>query len=440
MALCRHNYLTLVRWSSNGSLAQVSDSWALAMVNHERSFRAACFSSSSSFLIFDYKTGWKHCWSGFKCFILRKRSKDQKRKVHFNVESTLAETGVPNQSFALNIVDLLSVFPPGVDAPPPSPEAFRTAAQTDRSARPLSANLYTAFSEQIDDTGDQQVSQINDIEDDACNGSFLLNDTLVTPPLISTLTSASTTPLSTASYTPPPELAHLTTPPSPDVPFAKLVGPSFTENNGSLTEDDDHFHPYRSPLIYLQLMDCLYPCSPTDQMVKFNSGASSSELTTSPERVSCGDKESYSLHVANEYCPSAIEACLKGLNIETSFSGMPISQVKLSDICSQRELNPSAEIFGVCGENSRRSSHFVRGSCSYHCERKQKVGEGDRATTSAQLSAKFRDQEEAFERTQRKSNHVEPKAQWIVERGRKLEQLIQRMQSIASFKLILLRC
>lgn len=109
-------------------------------------------------------------------------------------------------------------------------------------------------------------------------GPYAHETALVSPPVFSTFTTAP----STAPFTPPPELAaQFTRPSSPDVPFAKLLASSFTEQRLSVSgkrepEPPYSASPFASPDYYqqdqnqqddLQVAYQLYPGSPLGRMI-----------------------------------------------------------------------------------------------------------------------------------------------------------------------------
>lgn len=99
-------------------------------------------------------------------------------------------------------------------------------------------------------------------------GPYAHETQLVSPPVFSTFT----TEPSTAPFTPPPESVHLTTPSSPEVPFARLLDP--TNQNGGVGQ--------RFPLSHYEFQSYqLYPGSPVGQLISPSSGISGSG-TSSP--------------------------------------------------------------------------------------------------------------------------------------------------------------
>ncbi len=112
-------------------------------------------------------------------------------------------------------------------------------------------------------------------------GPYAHETALVSPPVFS---SATTAP-STAPFTPPPELAaHLTTPSSPDVPFAKLLASSFCDQHelarqpkvpystSSFPSPED----YHSQQDNLQAAYQLYPGSPLARLISPTGGTGAS--------------------------------------------------------------------------------------------------------------------------------------------------------------------
>ena len=104
-------------------------------------------------------------------------------------------------------------------------------------------------------------------------GPYAHETQLVSPPVFSTFT----TEPSTAPLTPPPELAHITTPSSPDVPFAHFLSSSVDLKNGGktnyVTAND------------LQAAYSLYPGSPASSLISPISRNSGDGLSSSfPER------------------------------------------------------------------------------------------------------------------------------------------------------------
>ncbi|XP_065881903.1 uncharacterized protein At1g76660 isoform X2 [Euphorbia lathyris] len=150
---------------------------------------------------------------------------------------------------------------PSLLAPPSSPASFSNSALPSTAQSPscflsLSANSPGGPSNAMFATG-----------------PYAHETQLVSPPVFSTFT----TEPSTAPLTPPPELAHLTTPSSPDVPFAQFLSSSAnlknTEKNNYISAND------------LQATYSLYPGSPASSLISPKSRISADCLSSSfPER------------------------------------------------------------------------------------------------------------------------------------------------------------
>ncbi|KAK1562685.1 hypothetical protein Q3G72_015758 [Acer saccharum] len=99
-------------------------------------------------------------------------------------------------------------------------------------------------------------------------GPYAHETELVSPPVFSTFT----TEPSTAPFTPPPKPVHLTTPSSPEIPFAQLCDPSlrYSEGGQRFPFSQYEFQSYH-----------LYPGSPVGQLISPSSGISGSG-TSSP--------------------------------------------------------------------------------------------------------------------------------------------------------------
>ncbi|KAK6117056.1 hypothetical protein DH2020_049199 [Rehmannia glutinosa] len=99
-------------------------------------------------------------------------------------------------------------------------------------------------------------------------GPYAHETQLVSPPVFSTFT----TEPSTAPFTPPPESIHLTTPSSPEVPFARLLEPNLRSGEAG----------QRYPLTQYEFQSYqLQPGSPVSHLISPSSGISGSG-TSSP--------------------------------------------------------------------------------------------------------------------------------------------------------------
>ncbi|XP_073012458.1 uncharacterized protein [Typha latifolia] len=137
-------------------------------------------------------------------------------------------------------------------APPSSPASFlqsETSSSAQSPAVPLSFSALSANS--YSPNGPASIFAI---------GPYAHETQLVSPPGFSNFT----TEPSTAPFTPPPEQVHLTTPSSPEVPFAKLLSSLGT----NCKNDGNEFQSYQ-----------LYPGSPIGHLISPSSACSG---TSSP--------------------------------------------------------------------------------------------------------------------------------------------------------------
>ncbi|MQL94830.1 hypothetical protein Taro_027496 [Colocasia esculenta] len=149
---------------------------------------------------------WGGCFSIYWCFGYQKHDK---RVGHaaFVPEPTLPGAGpLPLENSTLPPPPVLPFV-----APPSSPASFFQSEPTSATLSPAGPLSLTALSANAYSPGGP--ASIFAI------GPYANETQLVSPPVFSTFT----TEPSTAPFTPPPEPVHLTTPSSPEVPFAKLL-------------------------------------------------------------------------------------------------------------------------------------------------------------------------------------------------------------------------
>nr|KYP67295.1 Uncharacterized protein At1g76660 family [Cajanus cajan] len=188
------------------------------------------------------KKSWGSWLSTYWCFGHHKNRKRIGHAVHVPDSSTTQAPSIP-LPFA---------------APPSSPASFlhpepSSVAQSPGGILPLtsvSASMYSPSP-----SGPFSIFAI---------GPYTHETQLVSPPVFSTFT----TEPSTAPFTPPPESVHLTTPSSPEVPFAQLLDPK--NRNGETYHYHYDFHSYQ-----------LHPGSPIGQLISPRSAFSASG-TSSP--------------------------------------------------------------------------------------------------------------------------------------------------------------
>ncbi|KAG9128831.1 hypothetical protein Leryth_009590 [Lithospermum erythrorhizon] len=145
---------------------------------------------------------WAGCLGGLSCFGKQKAGKRIVPATRVPEGSTSANQ--PNGAQVAGLNNQATALGPSLLAPPSSPASFSNSALQSTAQSPncfLSANSPGPSSTMF------------------ATGPYAHETQLVSPPVFSTFT----TEPSTAPLTPPPELAHLTTPSSPDVPFAQFL-------------------------------------------------------------------------------------------------------------------------------------------------------------------------------------------------------------------------
>ncbi|XAR64310.1 hypothetical protein NMG60_11024595 [Bertholletia excelsa] len=201
---------------------------------------------------------WGGCWGGLSCFGTQKGGK---RIVPSRIPEANPSANAPNGPQNVGLTNQTTALVPSLLAPPSSPASFSNSALPSTVQSPscflsLSANSPEGPSSTMYATG-----------------PYAHETQLVSPPVFSTFT----TEPSTAPLTPPPELAHLTTPSSPDVPYAQFLSSSMdlkgSEKTGYITAND------------LQATYSLYPGSPASSLISPVSRTSGDCLSASfPER------------------------------------------------------------------------------------------------------------------------------------------------------------
>ncbi|KAM5572424.1 hypothetical protein ABKV19_012469 [Rosa sericea] len=198
------------------------------------------------------KRRWAKGWSVYSCFGFQRH---RKRIGHAVI---LPETSSPggDDPRAENPTQAPSIVLPFV-APPSSPASFLQSEPP--SAMQSPAGFKSSISASMYSPGPASIFAI---------GPYAHETQLVSPPVFSTFT----TEPSTAPFTPPAESVHLTTPSSPEVPFAQLLDPNFRNGEGG----------QRYPLSHYEFQSYqLYPGSPVGQLISPSSGISGSG-TSSP--------------------------------------------------------------------------------------------------------------------------------------------------------------
>ncbi|XP_059442410.1 uncharacterized protein LOC132174761 [Corylus avellana] len=200
------------------------------------------------------KRRWGSCWSVYWCF----GSLKQRKRIGPAV--LVPETTPPgtNVSASENPTQVSAVLLPFV-APPSSPASFLQSEPPSAMQSPAGLLSLTSISASMYSPGPASIFAI---------GPYAHETQLVSPPVFSTFT----TEPSTAPFTPPAESVHLTTPSSPEVPFAELLDPNHRNGEAAQKFPFSHyeFQSYQ-----------LHPGSPVGQLISPSSGISGSG-TSSP--------------------------------------------------------------------------------------------------------------------------------------------------------------
>ncbi|KAK6160789.1 hypothetical protein DH2020_004170 [Rehmannia glutinosa] len=191
--------------------------------------------NSHSHQLYLERKRWGGCLGGLSCF---RKQKGSKRIVPASrIPEGNAVSNQPNGPQPGGLPNQNTGIAPSLFAPPSSPASFSNSALPSTAQSPscfLSANSPGGPSSNMFVTG-----------------PYAHETQLVSPPVFSTFT----TEPSTAPLTPPPELAHLTTPSSPDVPYAHFLSSSANiKSNGKANYND------------LQATYSLYPGSPASTL------------------------------------------------------------------------------------------------------------------------------------------------------------------------------
>ncbi|KAH6827891.1 hydroxyproline-rich glycoprotein family protein [Perilla frutescens var. hirtella] len=167
---------------------------------------------------------WGGCWSGLSCF--GKQNGGKRIVPASRMPEGNSASNQPNGHQAVGLPNQTTGIAPSLYAPPSSPASFSN------SALPSTAQSPSCFLSANSPGGPSSTMYVT--------GPYAHETQLVSPPVFSTFT----TEPSTAPLTPPPELAHLTTPSSPDVPYAHFLSSSAnmknTDKNGYFAANDLH--------------------------------------------------------------------------------------------------------------------------------------------------------------------------------------------------------
>ncbi|KAK8485463.1 hypothetical protein V6N13_046887 [Hibiscus sabdariffa] len=197
---------------------------------------------------------WGGFWSKYWCFGSYKQKKQIGPAVLVS-ETSASHANVPAAEIPTQAPALTLPFV----APPSSPASFLPSESPSATQSPVGLVSLTSISASMYSPGPASIFAI---------GPYAHETQLVSPPVFSTFT----TEPSTAPFTPPPESVHLTTPSSPEVPFAQFLGPNFQfgEAGQRFPVSQYEFQSYQ-----------LQPGSPVGQLISPSSGISGSG-TSSP--------------------------------------------------------------------------------------------------------------------------------------------------------------
>ncbi|KAI4364909.1 hypothetical protein MLD38_020940 [Melastoma candidum] len=201
------------------------------------------------------KWRWSGFWRLYGCFGFQKHQKQIGHAVLF------PETAEPvsDAPATINFVQPTAISVPFV-APPPSPASFVPSEPPSAPQSPVGLLSLTSIAGSMySPPGPHSMFEI---------GPYAHETQLVSPPVFSTFT----TEPSTAPVTPPSESINMTTPASPEVPFAHFLSPNFQN-----TEGGHGFPFYQNEFLPYQLS----PGSPIGHLISPSSGISGSG-TSSP--------------------------------------------------------------------------------------------------------------------------------------------------------------
>ncbi|XP_072977915.1 uncharacterized protein At1g76660 [Typha angustifolia] len=211
---------------------------------------------------------WAGCFGGFSCFRSQKVGKrivPASRTPDGNASTTRGNGALSGGHSDQNTTLNLSLL-----APPSSPASFSN------SAIPSTAQSPSCFlSISANSPGGPSSTMF-------ATGPYAHEPQLVSPPFFSTFT----TEPSTAPLTPPPELAHLTTPSSPDVPFAQFLSSSMDLKSASKQNGMPFLSSSYAVGSDLQASYPLYPGSPSSSLISTASATPRTGVSSPfPEQV-----------------------------------------------------------------------------------------------------------------------------------------------------------
>ncbi|PSS04187.1 hypothetical protein CEY00_Acc20027 [Actinidia chinensis var. chinensis] len=197
------------------------------------------------------KRRWGSCWSIYSCFGFHNQSKRIGHAVLVS-EATAPGTAVPAAEIPTQTPAIELPFV----APPSSPASFLQSEPPSCTQSPAGIVSHTSISASMYSPGPAAIFAI---------GPYAHETQLISPPVFYTEPS-------TAPFTPPPESVQLTTPPSPEVPFAQFLDPNHQSGDAG-----QRFHLSQYQFQAYQL----YPGSAVGHLISPSSGISGSG-TSSP--------------------------------------------------------------------------------------------------------------------------------------------------------------
>lgn len=240
------------------------------------------------------KRRWQGWWTRFWCFGSKQQVKRIVPASHIpegtvsGIEAQLVNGAHPPATLSLTLA-----------APPSSPASFLNSSNSSAVQSPAGIFSLSPMSPSIYSPGGLTSNIFS-------TGPYANETQLVSPPVFST---ANTEP-STAPFTPPPESVHLTTPSSPEVPFAQLFTSSLDAKSASRKKGLTLYSPLASPRYVankdIQATYQLYPGSPASHLISPKSGVSGSGASSPfcdlefPARLSVSNSAQDALFATND--------------------------------------------------------------------------------------------------------------------------------------------
>uniref|UniRef100_A0ACD5TWW7 Uncharacterized protein n=1 Tax=Avena sativa TaxID=4498 RepID=A0ACD5TWW7_AVESA len=197
----------------------------------------------------DRQGRWTGCFSGLSCFGSQKGGKRIVPAARMPDGNASTNRGNGRQSGSNS--NQTGAMNPSLLAPPSSPASFSHSALASTAQSP---NCFLSISANSPGPTSNMFAV----------GPYANEPQLVSPP---TAFSTYTTEPSTAPLTPPPELAHATTPSSPDVPYARFLSSSMGLKAAGKEQNMHYLSATYSGGSGLQGSYPLYPGSPSSSLI-----------------------------------------------------------------------------------------------------------------------------------------------------------------------------